>query len=101
MTASDAANAAAMQVFMRPTVIQLPTMKVRAYRGDAKTLLAFNLTKAATKNLAGFTIQCTVPGKSPFYIFNDLQFEKRATHAQVATEPPNSSINAPIHKFRW
>jgi len=76
-------------------------LSVRAYRGDAKTLLAFNLTKAASRNLAGFTIQTTPKGKSPFYIFNSLQFERPADHAQVAAEPARSSINAPIHKFRW
>jgi hypothetical protein len=74
---------------------------VKAYRGDAKTLLAFNLAKAGTKNLAGFTIQCTPEGLTPFYIYNQLQFEKPGDHAQVPTEPANSSINAPIHKFRW
>src|SRR5215469_15686731 len=32
---------------------------LRAYRGDAKTLLAFNFaSKAAAENLAGFTIAC-------------------------------------------
>jgi len=72
-----------------------------AYVGDAKTLLAFNLTKAAAKNLAGFTIQYTPDGLPSHYIFNTLQFEKPADHAQEAQEPPNSSINAPIHKFRW
>ena len=30
---------------------------VTAYQGDAKTLLAFNLSKARSKNLAGFTIE--------------------------------------------
>ena len=74
---------------------------VRAYRGDAKTLLAFNLAKAATKNLAGFTIQCEPNGLAAYYIFNQLQFEKPGNHTQVATEPANSSVNAPIHKFRW
>ncbi|HTG16454.1 MAG TPA: phospholipase D-like domain-containing protein [Blastocatellia bacterium] len=72
-----------------------------AYVGDAKTLLAFNLTKAAAKNLAGFTIQYAPDGLPSHYIFNTLQFEKPADHAQDAQEPPNSSINAPIHKFRW
>ncbi len=72
-----------------------------AYVGDAKTLLSFNLTKAATKNLAGFTIQYTPAGLPSHYIFNTLQFEKPADHAQDAQEPPTSSINAPIHKFRW
>ena len=74
---------------------------VKAYVGDAKTLLAFNLAKADTKQLAGFTIQCT-PGTLPsYYLFNQLQFEKPADHAQDVTEPSSSTINAPIHKFRW
>src|SRR6185369_9087409 len=77
------------------------SFSVRAYRGDAKTLLAFNLAKAATKNLAGFTIQCEPNGLAAYYIFNQLQFEKPGNHTQVATEPANSSVNAPIHKFRW
>jgi hypothetical protein len=72
-----------------------------AYVGDAKTLLAFNLTKAAAENLAGFTIQYAPDNLPSHYIFNTLQFEKPADHAQDAQEPPNSSINAPIHKFRW
>jgi phosphatidylserine/phosphatidylglycerophosphate/cardiolipin synthase-like enzyme len=74
---------------------------VTAYRGDAKTLLAFNLDKASVKNLAGFTIECTPDGQPSYYLHNQLQFEKPADHAQDPKEPLNSSINAPIHKFRW
>jgi phosphatidylserine/phosphatidylglycerophosphate/cardiolipin synthase-like enzyme len=77
------------------------TMTLRAYRGDAKTLLAFNLAKADAKDLAGFTLQCKPPGKGAYYIYNTLRFADPSKHAQVATEPPNSSINAPVHKFRW
>jgi phosphatidylserine/phosphatidylglycerophosphate/cardiolipin synthase-like enzyme len=55
----------------------------------------------STKNLAGFTIQVQAPGEQPFYIMNELQFQKPSDHAQDAKEPPNSSINAPVHKFRW
>jgi len=77
------------------------SFSVKAYVGDAKTLLAFNLGKADAKNLAGFTILCT-PGSLPsYYLFNQLQFEKPENHAHDATEPPNSTINAPLHKFRW
>ncbi|MEA2928026.1 MAG: hypothetical protein QOG38_454, partial [Hyphomicrobiales bacterium] len=73
-----------------------------AYRGDRKTLLAFNLTdKRRVKNLAGFTIQCQPKGQDAFFVQNTLQFEKPADHAQDARVPANSSINAPIHKFRW
>jgi phosphatidylserine/phosphatidylglycerophosphate/cardiolipin synthase-like enzyme len=74
---------------------------VTAYCGDAKTLLAFNLPKADAKDLAGFTIQIAPPGVKPYYQFNELQFEHPGDHAQLATDPAYSSINAPIHKFRW
>lgn len=75
---------------------------VRAYPGDSKTLLAFNFgNKNDAKNLAGFTIQCKPPNVSPYYLFNQLQFQDPTKHAQVATEPAKSSVNAPIHKFRW
>lgn len=75
---------------------------IRAYRGDAKTLLAFDIkTEAGRADLAGFTIQVTPPGVEPFYIQNNLRFENPGAHAQDPKEPAFSSINAPIHKFRW
>ena len=76
-------------------------LSVTAHRGDAKTLLAFNLDKASARNLAGFTIQCRPEGQQPFYLLNQLRFETPADHAQDQTLPPNSSFNAPFHKFRW
>ncbi len=76
------------------------SFSLRAHRGDAKTLLAFNLPKAKTKNLAGFSIRYEADGQQ-FYIQNQLQFENPGDHAQDPKEPPNSSVNAPIHKFRW
>lgn len=77
------------------------SFSVKAYRGDAKTLLAFNLSKRDAKNLAGFTIQCTPKGQQSYYLFNELQYETPADHAQVPNESPRASINAPIYKFRW
>jgi phosphatidylserine/phosphatidylglycerophosphate/cardiolipin synthase-like enzyme len=78
------------------------TFSLTAYRGDAKTLLAFNLSdKSSSKNLAGFTIQCQPKGQDAFYIQNQLRFENPGNHAQDPKEPATSSINAPIHKFRW
>jgi len=78
------------------------TLAIKAYRGDNKTLLAFNFTDSKSAgNLAGFTIACQPPGFPSYYLFNELQFEKPGDHAQVASEPPNSTVNAPIHKFRW
>ncbi|MBN9663966.1 MAG: hypothetical protein J0H49_37550 [Acidobacteria bacterium] len=75
---------------------------VKAYAGDMKTLLAFNFSDAKSiAGFAGFTIQCKPHGQQPYYIQNNLQFEKPGSHAQDQAEPANSSINAPIHKFRW
>lgn len=77
------------------------TLSVRAHQGDAKTLLAFNLDKASARNLAGFTIKVEPPGATPYFLLNNLQFKTPAAHAQDPTEPANSSLNAPFHKFRW
>lgn len=86
---------------MASVVVKKGSLSVRAYRGDAKTLLAFNLSKAAARRLAGFTVQVTAPGAEPYYLLNQLQFQRPADHAQDTTLPSNSSLNAPIHKFRW
>jgi hypothetical protein len=79
------------------------SFSVKAYVGDGKTLLAFNFSSPdKAKNLAGFTIFCQPPGAVPgYYLPNTLQFEDPAKHAQVAAEKPNSTVNAPIQKYRW
>jgi phosphatidylserine/phosphatidylglycerophosphate/cardiolipin synthase-like enzyme len=76
-------------------------LTVTAYVGDRKTLLAFDLAKSATSRLAGFTILVGPPGVKSYYILNELQYKTPGNHAQDATLPANSTINAPIHKFRW
>jgi PLD-like domain len=87
---------------MAPATKSKDGFTLTAYQGDAKTLIAFNLaTRKSATNLAGFTIQCQPKGQPAYFLHNTLQFEKPAQHAQVATEPPNSSVNAPFHKFRW
>lgn len=74
---------------------------VTAHRGDAKTLLGFNLTQPRSKDLAGFTIQCKPGTKKPYFLLNSLRFKDPSKHAQVQAEPVTSSVNAPIHRFRW
>jgi phospholipase D-like protein len=79
------------------------SFSVKAYIGDKKTLLAFNFqSRDNAKNLAGFTIFCQPAGQVPgYYLQNDLRFEDPTKHKQVAGESPNSSVNAPIQKYRW
>jgi hypothetical protein len=76
-------------------------LSVKAYRGDAKTLLALNLAKKDSTRLAGFTVQVTPKGGQPFYLLNKLRFEHPEKHAQDLAESANSTLNAPLHKFRW
>lgn len=46
-------------------------MSVRAYVGDAKTLLAFDLLDTSNAaNLAGFTIECRPSGQQPYFLHN-------------------------------
>jgi hypothetical protein len=79
-----------------------PFVSIKAYAGDCKTLLAFDLLKRnGAANFAGFTVQCEPKSRPPYYLFNTLRFENPGDHAQDPKEPANSSINAPIHKFRW
>jgi PLD-like domain len=79
------------------------SFSVKAYIGDKKTLLAFNFqSRDNARNLAGFTIFCQPAGQVPgYYLQNDLRFEDPTKHKQVAGESPNSSVNAPIQKYRW
>src|SRR5689334_22151050 len=78
------------------------SFSVKAYTGDNKTLLTFNFDSAAdAENLAGFTIECKPPGLPSYYLFNFLQFQERSKHAQVDGQEPQSTVNAPIQKFRW
>jgi hypothetical protein len=79
----------------------MSSLTVNILRGDAKVLIACNLDKKDTKNLAGFPFFCEPGTETPYYIFNQLQFADPASHAQVVLEPPRSSINSPIQKFRW
>jgi hypothetical protein len=87
---------------MAPVMGKKGAVSLKAYAGDAKTLLAFNLEgKPARKQLAGFTLQVTPPTGKPYFAYNNLRFERPGDHSQDPSEPAVSSINAPFHKFRW
>lgn len=74
---------------------------VKAFQGDAKTMLTFNMTKQQSKSLAGFTIQCKPENIQPYFLLNELHFEKTTGYAQNKLEPQNSTLNSPIQSFRW
>src|ERR1700733_5428786 len=79
------------------------TFKITAYPGDFKTLLAFDLAKADTVNLAGFTIQVAPQdGKAqPYYLVNSLRFPSTRLAPLTPPNTPTSSLDTPFQKFRW
>jgi hypothetical protein len=75
---------------------------VKAYIGDFKTLLAFNFSDSTkAQKLAGFSIECKPTAGPSYYLWNFLQFQNPSKHAQMPTENPRSTANAPIQKYRW
>lgn len=86
---------------MSPVSSHTDALGLVAYPGDAKTLLAWDLAEDRREGLAGFTIACKPPRGRRYFLWNQLQFEHPDQHAQDPDEPPNSSANAPFHKFRW
>src|SRR5205814_2612536 len=49
-------------------------VSVRAYQGDAMTLLAFDLDECKTENLAGFSVRSTPGPRKPYYLTNLLTY---------------------------
>ena len=77
-------------------------VSVYAYKGDAMTLLAFDLDKPLTKNFVGFTIKVSANNRT-FYIYNKMKFNKAI---KLPRKPENATAYlstefSPIQKFRW
>jgi hypothetical protein len=77
-------------------------LTVKVYRGDGSAMLAFNLDKQKTKNLAGFAIKRTSPDGKSAYLTNRLHFSSNITAdtkpEDIGAHPTNE---APLQKFRW
>ena len=80
-------------------------VSVRAYKGDAMTLLAFDLTAGLTKNLVGFSISYKYKVNNVFqenYIFNRMKFPNTFFDNNVVPfEERNSTLWSPIQKLNW
>lgn len=67
---------------------------VRAYRGDAMTLLAFNIDESLLKsNFVGFSVKYKTPSGSSNFLTNRINF--------VGDGKLTDSDLAPFQKFRW
>jgi PLD-like domain len=81
-------------------------VSVMAYKGDAMTLLAFDLTAALKNNLAGFSIKYrykTGDVWEEHYIYNRLKFPDSffVNNPLIPVVERNSTLYSPIQKFNW
>jgi hypothetical protein len=82
-------------------------LSVSGYAGDRTVLLAFDLKKEMTKDLAGFSIAVSEPDKKPdpkkrYFLGNRLSFEKAVTSKTAYNAKIwNPSDKAPFQSFHW
>jgi phosphatidylserine/phosphatidylglycerophosphate/cardiolipin synthase-like enzyme len=77
-------------------------VSVRVHRGDAMTLLAFDLAKARTNNFTGFTVRITPGTRRPYYMMNLLTYAPAIlTKNNIKAGDKGSTLFSPIQKFRW
>lgn len=77
-------------------------LTVKVYRGDGSAMLAFNVDKNRTKNLAGFAVKRTAPDGKSIYLPNRLGFSSCVTsETKVEEMEGHPSNEAPFQKFRW
>jgi len=77
-------------------------VSVRAYKGDAMTLLAFDLDESKTPNFTGFSIRITPGAKAPYYMVNLLTYPSAIRKKNnIKPQDAHSTLFSPIQKFRW
>ena len=81
-------------------------VSVRAYKGDAMTLLAMSIDKSIKKDFTGFTVRVTPPGpnKKPFFLFNRFTFDKdvlKKNGLDPKALKTRLTDSAPLQTFRW
>src|SRR6266566_2696184 len=77
-------------------------VSVRAYQGDAMTLLAFDLDESKTENFAGFSVRITPGPRKPYYLTNLLTYPGAILKKNnIKPEKAHSTFFSPIQKFRW
>jgi len=75
---------------------------VRAHRGDAMTLLAFDLDETKTENFTGFSVRITPGTRQPYYLFNLLTYAPEILKKNnISKAQAMSTLFSPIQKFRW
>ncbi|MFN8413042.1 MAG: phospholipase D-like domain-containing protein [Anaerolineales bacterium] len=77
-------------------------VRVRAYKGDATTLLAFDLHPSFLKGFVGFSIQVIQGTRKPYFLMNRLAFPNEILKKnEIDKWEKLSSEYSPFQVFRW
>ncbi len=77
-------------------------VSVRAYKGDAMILLAFDLDSTLLENFVGFSIRVTQGNREPYSLTNRLSFEPGILKKNgIDDKEKLSTLYSPYQKFRW
>jgi len=81
-------------------------VSVRAYKGDAMTLLCFDVDKKIVQNFTGFSIKVTPPGKDryAYYLYNRISYSPDVLAAS-GINPDKVNVYkmnySPLQRFNW
>lgn len=79
-------------------------VSVRAYKGDAMTLLAMSLDQSIIENFTGFTIKVTPPGRPSHFLFNRFAYSPDILKKNgLNPNKMETSLTdfSPLQTFRW
>lgn len=79
-------------------------VSVRAYKGDAMTLLAMDLHPSMKENFTGFSIHVTPPARRGYYLFNRFTYSPdvlKKNNLTPADKNITLTLTSPLQIFRW
>ncbi|MCX6350632.1 MAG: phospholipase D-like domain-containing protein [Bacteroidetes bacterium] len=77
-------------------------VSIRAYKGDAMTLLAFNLDESLLPDCIGFSIHIKSGKKLDYYLLNKLTLSDVIRKKnKISDADKMSSLYSPFQKFNW
>ncbi len=77
-------------------------VSVRAYKGDAMTLLAFDLDQSLLENFVGFSVRVKQGERKPYFLTNRLSLKPAILRKNdIDNKEKLSTLYSPYQKFRW
>lgn len=77
-------------------------VSVRAHKGDATTLLAFDLDESLLDNFVGFSVRVAQGNRPPYFLTNRLAFAPAILKKNgIDDKEKLSTLYSPYQKYRW